>query len=285
MRYLEFLSRLHDVLDPGTYLEVGVRNGNSLSLARCPSVGIDPEFTLTAELAAPVWLYRTTSDEYFERPDALAPLEGRPVDLAFIDGMHLFEFALRDFINVERHSAPWTVVVFDDMFPRRVDEAARVRHSKAWTGDIYKVIEVFRARRPDLELTFVNTTPTGLLLIHGLDASNTVLSDQYDEIVATTVRDDPQVVPESILKREGALTPPVALGLDVWGELRAARPGGGTDAARRAALAPRNPLKGPLDMVGAQPAAATPTQPPSFALRARRSLVRRTKKALSGTRR
>ena len=54
---------------------------------------------------------------------------GTTLDLAFIDGMHLFEYALRDFINVERFADWSSVIVFDDMLPRNVDEAARDRHT------------------------------------------------------------------------------------------------------------------------------------------------------------
>jgi hypothetical protein len=267
---------MQDVIDPGTYLEIGIRNGNSLSLARCPTVGIDPDFTLTAELAAPVWLFRTTSDEYFTRAAPLAPFEGKPIDFAFIDGMHLFEYALRDFINVEKHSAPWTVVVFDDMFPANVDQAARHRHTKAWTGDVYKIIQLFRERRPDLQLTFVKTTPTGLLIISNLDSSSRVLEEQYDEIVATMVHDDPQVVPEEILKRQGALAPAEALSLDTWTKLRAARPGGGEDARRREAIAPRRALRGPVDIVAVEGFVSSAWKDaPTFARRAKRALARR----------
>ena len=54
---------------------------------------------------------------------------GTRLDLVFVDGMHLFEFALRDFMNVERHADWWSVIVFDDILPRDVDEAARERHT------------------------------------------------------------------------------------------------------------------------------------------------------------
>ncbi len=81
-----FLTRVHDLLRPARYLEIGMRNGDSLALASCPAVGIDPYYSITAELANSVHLFRTTSDEYFSRPDPLAPTGGRPFDLAFIDG-------------------------------------------------------------------------------------------------------------------------------------------------------------------------------------------------------
>jgi predicted O-methyltransferase YrrM len=70
-------------------------------------------------------LVRSTSDEYFSRPDPLALTGGQPFDLAFIDGLHLLEFALRDFINTERFSTPTSVIVFDDVLPRTVEEAAK----------------------------------------------------------------------------------------------------------------------------------------------------------------
>jgi hypothetical protein len=62
-----------------------------------------------------------------------------PPDLVFIDGMQLFEFALRDLINVERHAAPQTLVAIDDIYPCHPTQAERQRRSGAWTGDIWKV--------------------------------------------------------------------------------------------------------------------------------------------------
>jgi hypothetical protein len=34
------------------------------------------------------------------------------------------------------------VVVLDNMLPRNTKEAARKRHSRAWTGDVYKIQQV-----------------------------------------------------------------------------------------------------------------------------------------------
>ena len=167
MEYLDFLKGLHEAVRPRAYLEIGLRHGDSLALADCPALGVDPAFNLRVELGENVELLRETSDEYFGRPKPLKPLGGRKPDMAFIDGMHLAEFALRDFIGVERLS-PWTgVIVFDDILPRTVEEANRDRRTRAWTGDVYKVLGILARHRPDLICLRVGTQPTGLLLVLG----------------------------------------------------------------------------------------------------------------------
>ena len=166
------------------YLEIGVNDGRSLAFSRVPSIAIDPAFKVTTPLRADIQLARATSDAYFAGKDPLGHLKsarnpvknlrrGRPLfadyrggttlDLAFIDGMHLFEYALRDFTNVERFADWSSVIVFDDMLPRNVDEAARDRHTGVWTGDVYKVVPVLQQHRPDLTVIQVDTEPTGML--------------------------------------------------------------------------------------------------------------------------
>jgi hypothetical protein len=216
MGYLPFLTTVHELVRPEHYLEIGVRHGGSLSLASCPSVGIDPAFAVTAEIDTRVSLFRTTSDEYFTREDPLAATGGQPFDLSFIDGMHLFEFALRDFINAERHSRPGSVIVFDDVLPRTVPEAARERHTKAWTGDVFHVIDVLKQYRPEVATVLVDTHPTGLMVVVGLDPTSTVLSDHYDEIMAEHRVPDPQPVPQEILDRSSVHAPERVLSAGFW---------------------------------------------------------------------
>lgn len=222
MRYLTFLAGVHERLAPSTYLEIGVREGRSLALARCRAVGIDPDFDIRAELDGDVALFRTTSDEYFSRAEPLAATGGRRFDLSFIDGLHLFEFALRDFIYAERHSTASSAVIFDDILPRTVDEAARVRHTVAWTGDVYRVIEVLAAYRPDLSVIPVGTKPTGLLLVVGLDPQSKILTDRYEEIVSRYRTPDPQPVPSSLMDRLTVSAPSRVLDSGLWSILREA---------------------------------------------------------------
>ncbi|MFL5727232.1 MAG: class I SAM-dependent methyltransferase [Chloroflexota bacterium] len=225
----EFLAALHADLRPRNYLEIGVGTGLSMALSRVPSIGVDPAFEVKSQIQTDVSLYRGASDRFFARRDPIAYLQGgrnpwrnlrrnrpllgrligRPtVDFAFIDGMHLFEFALRDFINVERFASPATVIVLDDMLPRTSEEAARDRVTKDWTGDVYKLAGVLRRYRPDLIALTLDTQPTGLLVVLGADRESSVLSDRLDEIVAANVVDGAaEEVPASVLAREDALDP------------------------------------------------------------------------------
>jgi hypothetical protein len=220
MEYLDFLERLHGAVEPEAYLEIGLRHGDSLALASCPSLGVDPAFNLKVELGDNVTLLRETSDEYFGREKPLKPLGGRRFDMAFIDGMHLSEFALRDFAGVERLSR-WTgVAIFDDILPRTVEEANRDRRTRAWTGDVYKVLGMLARHRPDLICLRVGTQPTGLLLVLGLDPSNRVLQARYDLLLEQAVTPDPQQVPADVLERRGVLDPERVLASRVWPVLR-----------------------------------------------------------------
>ena len=45
--------------------------------------------------------------------------------VAFIDGMHLAEYALRDVINTERYCHAASVIVVDDVLPAMIVEIAR----------------------------------------------------------------------------------------------------------------------------------------------------------------
>ncbi|MGN6609317.1 MAG: class I SAM-dependent methyltransferase [Jatrophihabitans sp.] len=219
----EFLQGLHTKLKPRTYLETGINDGKSLALSRVPSIGIDPAFAITQELQADVHLVRTTSDEFFARSEPLAHLPIPVLDLAFIDGMHLAEYALRDYLGVERFTTASSVVVFDDMLPRTIDEAARKRHTHFWTGDVYKAAEALREQRPDLIVLEVDTQPTGVVVVLLPDASRDGVLPGYDDWMDVAMAPDPQDVPQAVLTRSRALNPETLLASKGWAELRRLR--------------------------------------------------------------
>jgi hypothetical protein len=219
----QLLARLHKLVRPRTYLETGVAEGKSMTLSRVPSIGIDPGFCVDREILADVHLARVGSDEFFAREDPVAHLPVPIVDLAFIDGMHLAEYALRDYLALERFTHPSSVIVFDDMLPRNVAEAARHRHTGAWTGDVYKAVQALRDHRPDLIVFEVDTTPTGVAVVLRPDATRDGAMPEYDDWLDIALEPDPQNVPEEVLTRSRAIQPDVLLASDGWRALRRLR--------------------------------------------------------------
>ena len=106
------------------------------------------------------------------------------MQLGFIDGLHLFEQVLRDFINLERYSTPDTVLILHDCLPLNEVTAARERTTDFYAGDVWKATLALRRHRPELDMVLVPTAPTGLCLLRGLDPENRALADNLPEIVA-----------------------------------------------------------------------------------------------------
>jgi hypothetical protein len=186
-------------------------------------VAVDPFYKVTTEVRCDLHLVRATSDEYFARARPFAHFETPVIDLAFIDGMHLAEFALRDVINTERYTHATSVIVIDDMLPRNVLEANRNRQSVAWAGDVYKMIDSFRTLRPDLVCLEVDTEPTGTVVLLLPDPRSRTLLKAYDELLAAYVVPDPQDVPAEVLGRTRAVNPEELLRTPIWDELKRLR--------------------------------------------------------------
>ncbi len=227
MRRHKLLEQLHERLAPRTYFEIGVSTGVSLGISRTRSIGVDPFFTIRRALHCDLDLVRQTSDEFFATDGAFDHFDGGPFDLAFIDGMHLAEYALRDFVNTERHSHPASVIVLDDMLPRLPVEGLRDRRDArahgAWAGDVYKVVESIRTLRPDLVCLEMDTTPTGTAVILAPDAASTTLVTAYDDLVEAYVVPDPQDIPDEVISRSRALNPAEFLDIPIWDDLRRLR--------------------------------------------------------------
>ena len=180
MDYLTALATLHEKLEPAAYVEIGCRQGASLALARCQSIAVDPDFEIRFALEAPTRVFKQTSDGFFQSRD-LTALLGGGFDLAFIDGMHKAEYALRDFINLERHAAPGAVIAIDDVLPQDMSWTTRERETNAWTGDVYKLIPLLARLRPDLRIDVIDIEMKGFALISTLDPNNTILADAYPD--------------------------------------------------------------------------------------------------------
>ena len=185
-QYAQVLSEIHQHLKPATYLEIGVFQGRSLVLADASTaaIGIDPAPDIRVTLGKNARIHAMTSDTIFNQHDVLAEFGGRRIEMAFIDGMHHFDFALRDFAHIERNCARSAIVLIHDCYPLDRKTAERDRITTFWSGDVWRLILALKKYRPDLEIHTIATHPTGLALIRNLDPDSRVLSEKMDAIVA-----------------------------------------------------------------------------------------------------
>lgn len=159
------------------YLEIGVFNGHVFF--RVPStskVAVDPEFrfdgwrklgkTLIDPRNAFNKYFNLTSDDFFA---TAAPrlYNNRKIQLALVDGMHEYEFALRDVENTLNFAAEEVVIILHDCNPQTkqaassFDEWKSANYAYQWNGDVWKAIVHLRSQRNDLTC-FVLDTDFGL---------------------------------------------------------------------------------------------------------------------------
>lgn len=183
--YSRVLARIHEHLKPATYLEIGIDRGESFDIVTPETIalGIDPDPHVDKPLGPNQKVFKETSDDFFERRDVKSELGGNTLDLAFIDGMHHMEFALRDFINVEKYCSPDSTILIHDVYPIDALSAARERASLFWSGDIWRLILILKKYRPDLVVNVVATRPSGLAIVQNLDPDSRVLADHQQEII------------------------------------------------------------------------------------------------------
>ncbi len=119
------------------------------------------------------------------QPDPREQVFGeRPLDLTFIDGLHLFEAALQDFIDAESWSGEGGTIVLHDCVPIARVAARRERVSRFWVGDTWKAAWALARHRPDLKIRTVLTPPSGLVIVRRLDPASTHLRQTFAAVVA-----------------------------------------------------------------------------------------------------
>jgi hypothetical protein len=123
--------------------------------------------------------------------------------------MHHAEFVLRDFMNVERNMSPDGIIVIDDVLPNHPVQAQRQRVSRVWTGDVWRFTEWLAELRPGLSLTWLDTDPSGLLVISGLNPTDRTLWAGYNGIARKLDEGRLLTPPAHLIERSRALQPTV----------------------------------------------------------------------------
>jgi len=103
--------------------------------------------------------------------------------MVFLDGLHRFEFLLRDFINVERFCHKGSIVLLHDCLPYNVEITARALIDGDWAGDVCKILPILKKYRPDLRIHLLDCPPTGLVACTQLDPHSNILAENYYRIV------------------------------------------------------------------------------------------------------
>lgn len=162
------------------YLEIGVFNGHIFFRIKSDfKIAVDPEFRFDAlRKAGKILLnptnlynryYRKPSDDFF-REDAPALFSKNPINISLIDGMHEYDYALRDIENTVKYLSPNGVIIVHDCNPLTAESACSFAEWKerdfrgTWNGDVWKAILHIRSLRKDLN-AFVLDTDHGLGVI------------------------------------------------------------------------------------------------------------------------
>lgn len=187
INYRRYLTAVHRGAPFDWYLEVGCRNGKTFAPSRSKTIAVDPFFKVDMNVIGTkpaLHVFQQTSDDFFAS-GFLKAMKAK-LSFSFLDGMHLFEYLLRDIINTEAQSHPGGVIALHDCVPFSHEMTTRDiadLPGGAWTGDVWKLIPILREHRPDLRIDVLDCKPTGLVLLSGLKPGSRILPRAYDRIV------------------------------------------------------------------------------------------------------
>ena len=175
--YLDFLEMISNALRPRSYFEIGTETGLTVSKFVCDAVCVDVNFQLRTDVFCSrnrLSFFQMTSDQFFAEVN-LRSIFPSGVDVAFLDGMHRFEYMLRDFMNTEKACHARSVILMHDCLPYTPIMAERFPGVRCWTGDVWKFLPILKKYRPDLRVTVFDCPPTGLVACTQLDPYSDLL--------------------------------------------------------------------------------------------------------------
>jgi hypothetical protein len=183
--YITFMEYMARVLRPTSYFEIGTNTGNTLIPFPCDAVCVDPQFQISRDVIARrkrTFFFQMTSDEFFAENN-LSIFFPHGVDMVFLDGLHRFEFLLRDFINTEKFCHKGSIMLMHDCLPYDVAITPRALIWADWAGDVCKILPILKKYRPDLRIHLLDAPPTGLVACTDLNPHSQILAENYHKIV------------------------------------------------------------------------------------------------------
>jgi hypothetical protein len=176
----EVIQYLVDKKKYNRYLEIGVFNGEVFFKIKAPKkYAVDPVFRFVRETKYKMMFknssnvnakyFTKTSDDFFKE-DAPALFGKKKIDICFIDGMHEFDFVLRDTINTLDYLDEDGVIILHDCNPLTAEaevsyeEWVKRGFTGEWNGDVWKIIVYLKSKRDDINV-FTLDTDQGLGII------------------------------------------------------------------------------------------------------------------------
>ena len=150
------------------YLEIGVFNGHIFFRVKSPfKIAVDPDFQFdNLRKAGKLFLnpynifnkyFEKTSDDFFSE-DAPGLFSDKKLEVALIDGMHEYAFALRDVENCLKYLSGDGVIVLHDCNPQVKADSVSFEEWKArnfegtWNGDVWRTLIHLRSLREDINV-------------------------------------------------------------------------------------------------------------------------------------
>lgn len=157
------------------YLEIGVQTGKCLFKIDAPhKIAVDPEFKLenwrkwfSFANNRNTQYFELTSDDFFnQHGHRLEKMGG--IDIAFIDGLHIYEQTNRDVENCLKYLNKNGIILMHDCNPPTADAETRAwtyeefrektdNRGYLWCGDVWKTLAYYKATRRDLEVCCFDT--------------------------------------------------------------------------------------------------------------------------------
>jgi hypothetical protein len=183
---------IRDILNKkknATYLEIGVFSGSVFFPVKAKrKIAVDPEFRFGKFKRLKKIVknlhninasyYEMSSDDFFKQ-QAARLFKKRPIDVCFVDGMHEYDYALRDVENTLNYLQQDGVIIMHDCNPVAADAAVSFEEWKSrsfkgnWNGDVWKTILHLRSLRNDITV-FVVDADHGLGIVCKRPPENTL---------------------------------------------------------------------------------------------------------------
>jgi len=162
-----------------TYLEIGVRNGDGFHQIKAPrKIGVDPDRQNYTEKYNEIY-YEQKSDDFFAQ-EADILFTNNKIDIALVDGLHEFQQALKDIINIFKYISENGYIFIHDCNPP-TEKHESTRDGSNWNGDVWKTLLYLKKHHPELKY-FTLDCDFGVGVVYGFSQLPAPLSFSPEKV-------------------------------------------------------------------------------------------------------